>query len=165
MVRPLCIEALLGLSEQPSSESCIRRANHRLSDPPINIVMPDQHRYERLVNECCVVGPRASRPTRWALRNEHNVYRDEQGIACMPVTERADGDAHAHRPLSPYRSEFPPAIPRRVAPQQSPLPLRRITAYTCSHEAGAIPRRPTCPEFLCLTDGVQSTTVLSQVKR
>jgi hypothetical protein len=57
----------------------------------------------------------------------------------MPVTERAEGDAHAHRPL-PYRGEFPPAIPRRVAPQQSPLPLRRIIAYTSSNEARAIPR-------------------------
>src|SRR5437773_12553845 len=51
--------------------------------------------------------------------------------------------ALARRPR-PHRSEFPPAIPRRVAPQQSPLPLRRIKAYTSLHEPGAIPRRPTC---------------------
>jgi hypothetical protein len=29
-------------------------------------------------------------------------------------------------PMPAHRSEFPPAIPRRVASQQSPLPLRRI---------------------------------------
>jgi len=44
--------------------------------------------------------------------------------------------------LTPTGPSLPPAIPRRVAPQQSPLPLGRITAYTCSHEAGAIPLSP-----------------------
>src|SRR5262249_4216536 len=67
------------------------------------------------------------------------IYRDEQGIASMPVAERA-GALHTTTGPPLYRSEFPPAIPRRVAPQQSPLPLRRIIAYTCSHEAGATPR-------------------------
>jgi hypothetical protein len=44
----------------------------------------------------------------------------------------------------PHRSEFSPAIPRRVAPQQGPLPLRRIPIYTSSHEAAASPRLHTC---------------------
>jgi hypothetical protein len=49
---------------------------------------------------------------------------------------------------------FRPVMPRRVAPQQSPLPLRRL-AY-CLDEAGTMPRRPTCNQFPGLTDGVQS---------
>jgi len=32
-------------------------------------------------------------------------------------------------PMPAHRSEFPPAIPRRVASQQSPLPLRRIRTW------------------------------------
>jgi hypothetical protein len=42
------------------------------------------------------------------------------------------------------RSEFPPAIPRRVAPQQSPLPLHRSEDFTSAIEPAAIPRQATC---------------------
>jgi hypothetical protein len=34
---------------------------------------------------------------------------------------------HAHVGLMTHRGEFPPAIPRQVAPQQSLPPLRRLT--------------------------------------
>ena len=43
-----------------------------------------------------------------------------------------------------HRSEFPPAIPRRVAPQQSPLPLRRSRDFTSAIEPAAIPRQTIC---------------------
>ena len=34
---------------------------------------------------------------------------------------------HTHLGLMTRRGEFPPAIPRQVAPQQSPPPLHRLT--------------------------------------
>ena len=74
------------------------------------------------------------------------MHRNEQG--------RRD---RSRRPRT-HRSEFPPAIPRRVAPQQSPLPLRRINPYTSSHEVDAIPRRQPVTEFPCLSRGVHSIT-------
>jgi len=45
-------------------------------------------------------------------------------------------DAHGKAgilPMPAHRSEFPPAIPRRVASQQSPLPLRRIRTWNQEH--------------------------------
>jgi hypothetical protein len=68
--------------------------------------------------------------------------RSHRRPCCLGIPSFGDRNgrhAHTHRHSS-YRNEFPPAIPRRVAPQQSPLPLRRIIVYTSSHEVGAIPR-------------------------
>ena len=61
----------------------------------------------------------------------------------MPTHEQGR-HAPAHRPRS-HRSEIPPAIPRRVAPQQGPLPLRRTNAYKSPFQTVAIPRRSICP--------------------
>jgi hypothetical protein len=82
-------------------------------------------------------------PPRWVFEAWRN--RPRMGSSMPTATARAR-HANAHRPHS-HRSEFPPAIPGRVAPQQSALPLRRITAHTSSHEAGAISRQPTRPNF------------------
>src|ERR1700694_4405530 len=64
----------------------------------------------------------------------------------MPTSMRSHNEPGrrdlSRRPVT-HRSEFPPAIPRRVAPQQSPLPLRRLLAYTSLHEADASPCQPT----------------------
>ena len=51
------------------------------------------------------------------------IYRDE--ARKRPLGRRKAG-MRMH--TGPHRSEFPPAIPRRVASQQSPLPLRQIFA-------------------------------------
>ena len=41
-----------------------------------------------------------------------------------------------------HHTEFAPAIPWRVAPQQSPPPLRRMFEHMGSHDSGiALPRR------------------------
>src|ERR1700694_277616 len=64
----------------------------------------------------------------------------------MPTSMRSHNEPGrrdlSRRPVT-HRSEFPPAIPRRVAPQQSPLPLRRLLAYTSLHETDASPCQPT----------------------
>lgn len=49
-----------------------------------------------------------------------------------------------------------PAIPRRVAPQQSPLPLRRSCLQYTKPTPARYSRWAICPQFLCLTRGVQS---------
>ena len=46
----------------------------------------------------------------------------------------------AHAGPCTHRREFPPVIPQRVAPQQSPLPLHRIECYTSLQDPRAIPR-------------------------
>ena len=53
------------------------------------------------------------------------IYRDERKEAKHPNTRGAGVSSHTG-PVA-LRSEFSPAIPRRVAPQQSPLPLRRLS--------------------------------------
>jgi hypothetical protein len=44
----------------------------------------------------------------------------------LPGGDADDALKAPYQPPRIHRSEFRPAIPRRVAPQQSPLPLRRI---------------------------------------
>src|ERR1700680_146822 len=54
-----------------------------------------------------------------------------------------------------HRSEFSPAIPRRVAPQQSPLPLRRLSALYAKDSRGrkaSLDPRIKCQS--CLRTGV-----------
>ena len=68
-----------------------------------------------------------------------------------------------HRPRT-HRSEFPPAIPRRVAPQQSPLPLRRRLSIP-HHRTPAPSRAGTCPQFPCLIRRVQFTLLAGKIVR
>jgi hypothetical protein len=66
------------------------------------------------------------------LRHEE-IYRDGEGRS----KRQRKGPAYSRTPAPTlsHRSEFPPAIPRRVAPQQSPPPLRWLSNYTfCSIE-------------------------------
>jgi hypothetical protein len=49
-------------------------------------------------------------------------------------------------PMPAHRSEFPPAIPRRVASQQSPLPLRRIRIWNQEQSLSS----RSCFRLLCL---------------
>ena len=65
----------------------------------------------------------ASPPAMDFLR-DGEIYRDGPGRSELGTTEGRH--ARAHRP---HRSEFPPVIPRRVASQQSPLPLHRIRRW------------------------------------
>jgi hypothetical protein len=60
-----------------------------------------------------------------------------------------------HRPQRTHRSEFPPAIPRRVAPQQSPLPLRRITDYRVQTTLPQFRASIPVSQFPCLNNRVQ----------
>jgi hypothetical protein len=62
------------------------------------------------------------------------------------------------RPSHTHRSEFPPAIPRRVAPQQSPLPLRRIADYRFSKTLSQFRAGKPVSQFPCLSCGVHSNT-------
>jgi hypothetical protein len=49
-------------------------------------------------------------------------------------------------PMPAHRSEFPPAIPRQVASQQNPLPLRRIRTGNQDHSLSS----SSCFWLLCL---------------
>src|SRR6516165_6746698 len=64
------------------------------------------------------------------LRWDKNRRTDKAGILPMPA----------------HRSEFPPAIPRRVASQQSPLPLRRIRTWNQEQSLSS----RSCFRLLCL---------------
>src|SRR3974390_348623 len=66
------------------------------------------------------------------LRHEE-IYRDGEGRS----KRQRKGPAYSRTPAPTlsHRSEFPPAIPRRVASQQSPPPLRWLSNDTfCSIE-------------------------------
>jgi hypothetical protein len=74
---------------------------------------------------------------------------------------RRSDRAGEHAPVGPelIAVSFPPAIPRRGAPQQSPLPLRRLAAYTdCYRSAQSRAGQPV-PSFCCLSRGVHSTAL------
>ena len=62
-------------------------------------------------------------------------------------------DAHGKAgilPMPAHRSEFPPAIPRRVASQQSPLPLRRIRTWNQEQSLSS----RSCFRLLCLAEKI-----------
>jgi hypothetical protein len=82
--------------------------------------------------------------------------------ASMPVTERTEGAAHAHRPLR-YRSEFPPAIPRRAAPRRARFRFAGSLSIPLHTKLAQSRAQPTRLQFRRLTDGVQSRGVSSQV--
>ena len=69
------------------------------------------------------------RPTRRSHcgRSEHWIFKAWE-IFC-DGTRTGRTDKAGILPMPAHRSEFPPAIPRRVASQQSPLPLRRIRTW------------------------------------
>jgi hypothetical protein len=56
-----------------------------------------------------------------------------------------------------HRSEFPPAIPRRVAPQQSPLPLAGAKTLHPQSNLLQSRRRQSVSPFNCLSHGVHSS--------
>jgi hypothetical protein len=78
----------------------------------------------------------------------------------MPCPDDARAGALARAGPALIAVSFRPAIPRRVAPQQSPLPLRQPPAYIPPLRAGVNPsaRQPLSP-FSCLSQGVQSTAM------
>src|SRR5947207_13137381 len=70
--------------------------------------------------------------------------------------EKAGADGHHSSTPADITASFRPAIPPQVAPQQSPLPLRRPRQYTSTIHPAAHTCHTTCPQFLCLTHGVHS---------
>lgn len=83
----------------------------------------------------------------------------------MRITHEKGRHDRSCRPFV-HRREFPPAIPRRVAPQQSPLPLRRINPYTSSNIAAAIPRpQNLSPISLSHTKGAVQVAVAPTLAR
>jgi len=74
------------------------------------------------LRSCCPLNAMPASSSRPLGFSRHwEIYRDEARKGTAGATKKGR-HAHAYRP---HRSEFPPAIPRRVASQQSPLPLRR----------------------------------------
>ena len=69
------------------------------------------------------------RPTRrnQCGRSEHWIFKAWGNLLRWDKNRRTDKAGIL--PMPAHRSEFPPAIPRRVASQQSPLPLRRILTW------------------------------------
>jgi hypothetical protein len=60
--------------------------------------------------------------------------------------------ADAHRPIL-IAVSFRRLFLGGLLPSRARLRFAGSTTYTSSHEAGAIPRRPTCPQFPRLTEG------------
>jgi hypothetical protein len=75
------------------------------------------------------------------------IYCDEcwQKFFCGTIVRERRGLLACWRATAPpvvIAVSFPPAIPQRVAPQQSPPPLHRVIVYTPSHGFGATSHRP-----------------------
>jgi hypothetical protein len=68
--------------------------------------------------------------------------------------------ADAHRPIL-IAVSFRRLFLGGLLPSRARLRFAGSTTYTSSHEAGAIPRRPTCPQFPRLTEGVHPTCARS----
>jgi hypothetical protein len=135
---------MLRFQELPLVPACVRRAASATPEHP-------QKRSLSPARSSYSPDPVSTRPNVLRSRRHGSQKVAQRLAASRRRARRCEPPTRGHLPAR-WEARYQPVRPAALAPAR--LCFARSTTYTSSHQAGAIPRRPTCPQFPRLTEGV-----------